>query len=129
MLNLKLGVGMNKRKMKREKCVMRVFIDGIRKQLKGMCDDKNNAHHNVGLLPDYCIPTGMQKFYGGGKVVIKDLYSQELFSESINSNLDIIEEQINYAIDEIYELKATPVQKVDTYGTFTNINNLQGKKR
>ena len=118
-----------KRKMKREKGVVKVFIDGIRKQVKGMCDGKNNAHHSVSLLPEYCIPFGMQKFYGGGMVVIKDLYSQGLFSEGINNSLDIIEEQINHAIDEIYELKAIPEQKVDTYGTFTNINNKQGEKR
>ena len=114
-----------KRKMKREKGVMKVLIDGIRKQVRGMCDDKNNAHHNGYLIPEYCRPSGTD---GWNKVVIKDLYSQELFSEGINNSLDIIEEQISYAIDEIYELKATPIQKTDTYGTFTNINNQQGKK-
>ena len=113
------------RKMKREKGVLKVMFDSIRKQVKGMCDDRNNAHHNGHLIPEYCRPSGM---HGWSKVVIKDKYVQDLYVEGIENTLDILAEQFDFAIEDVYNLEEkvkalteeNKPQDADTHGTFAN---------
>lgn len=108
-----------KREIKRQKGVMNVFLDGIIKKARGMVDGKNNAHQPLYLLPDHCVPSGMCKRMGGGNVVIKDKSSQDLFVESIEDDVRIIKEQVEFAIDEIVELKTHLQACIDVYNDFS----------
>lgn len=107
------------REIKRQKGVMNVFLNGIVKKSKCMVDSKNNAHHPLYLLPDHCVPSGMCKRMGGGTVVIKDKFSQDLFVEGIEEDVRIIKEQVEFAIDEIVELKTYLQSCVDVYNDFS----------
>lgn len=123
-----------KRKMKQEIGVFKVITDGLRKKFKNFTVDKNNSHHPVYLLPDHCVPSGMSKRMGGGRVVIKDLSMCELLLESVEKDIDLIQEQLTFAIEDIYRLEEEnrllreADKQTDNYGTFSNINNKQESK-
>lgn len=113
---------MNKqsREVRRQKGVMNVFLNGIVTKVKSMVDGKNNSYHPVYLLPDHCVPSGMCKRLGGSKeVVIKDKSTQEYFLESIEKDVDIIREQVEFAIEDIAEMKTSLQSCVDVYNDFT----------
>lgn len=93
------------RDKRKEKGVVKYYTKNILKGMDSLTSDRNNGHHSVGLLPDCCVPAGMQKRFGGGTVIIKDLSAVELIKYYISRDVEIIQEQIEYAIDEIYDLK------------------------
>ncbi|UZV41185.1 hypothetical protein vBVpaMR16F_119 [Vibrio phage vB_VpaM_R16F] len=96
---------MNKNTVRRRKGVMKIFLDGVKTKVSNFTSPKNNGHHLTFQLPDGLIPSGMQKHYGKHRVVIKDLEMMQYVEESINKDLDIVKEQVNYAIEDLCELE------------------------
>lgn len=107
---------MNKGTVRRRKGVMKVFLDGVKTKVSNFTSPKNNGHHLTFQLPDGLIPSGMQKHWGPKEVVIKDLKMMKDIEDSISKDIDIVQEQVNYAIEDLCELESL---MVNVYNDFS----------
>lgn len=101
------------KEIRKQKGIVNHLCKGLKRQVFNLYSEKNNAHHWSGKLPESCVPSGMYKGYSSSDtVVIKSLQMQELCAQRIDQDIDILQEQLLFAIEEIAELK----EELESFG-------------